>query len=689
VIFEAITKLLELLILSRCNIPSTPSDRSRFNLHLPSLPTIRTLMQSFPLTQPITLTFTFDGVAGGRIVLEQYYIKYDAAGAGDGKDILAVLRVVCKQVIILLRTVHSYMRLSFSHNLTKLPSPHTMRSNAKRFPPAIELLRGDRGKVSFSFSSDIIDNSPVQLQETGHDPHYSAAGSSPCQLYDGHTFSAIPTPYGVLNVSCLSINQKGFEAAVDRYLREENGEQPAQQTAAYAGNTNINFISDYTNNPDVNPDANIGGSSNGGSSSQSSTHSQFSSPQPTNPHHHHLQQQQQQQLPHTAPPAEYRRRHTLSQEQEMSGLARALANDVHFGQPPKQPQPQPQQHFGQQMYPPPNYQQQQLPPHPPAAQINNPHHTFAANVPPPPTLTRGYSRSLDHNGPSPLVQKMQGMNMAGPPPTALYPAQQSSGMAGSPTPPLHPGTMVHTPPDAGVNIFGYGYTDGFGNQIHQPQQQQFSSRPQSRTQSLSTSPLFAPSSPPFNFLSTSPNIGGQMGGRRNSNASSNSASNSATSSATTTPNIFGVPGDVSGFLLPPSALDTLQDSPFKNQQQQGAQQMSSHSVSGIHASLHPSPSPSTMFGSVSMTGAGGGLAGLLPEEGADEEEQEDQEASFLPFADVLESATENRNDSMMESASNFAKKCGNSQRLEMFGRVGEESSLDEFRKFAADSSKGK
>jgi len=279
---------------------------------------------------------------------------------------------------------------------------------------------------------------------------------------------------------------------------------------------------------------------------------------------------------------------------------------------------------------------------------------------------------------------MQGMAL-GQPPASLRPELPGT----SPTPPLHPGLAGREAPDPA--IFGYGYTDGFGNAIHQPQmppqQHPPPSRPQSRAQSLSTSPLFAPSSPPFNVLSTSPGLlnlppGSASNSRRYSY--SDSASNSATSSATTTPNIFGVPGDVSGFLLPPSALDTLQDSPFKHQQQPAPM---SHS-SSIHAALNPSPSPSTMFGA-------DGLAGLVGEEGSGEVDDvnpfgsvlDTGEASFLPFADVLDVQGEDSPvHSMQESASNFAKKCGSSQRLEMFKpKEGGGGSLDEYRRFAEDS----
>ena len=71
VVFESVAKLLELLILSRCPVPSVACDRSRFNLHLPTLPSVRSLMQSLPLTRPITVTFFLQGPGGAKLPMEQ------------------------------------------------------------------------------------------------------------------------------------------------------------------------------------------------------------------------------------------------------------------------------------------------------------------------------------------------------------------------------------------------------------------------------------------------------------------------------------------------------------------------------------------------------------------------------------------------------------------------------------------
>jgi len=151
--------------------------------------------------------------------------------------------------------------------------------------------------------------------------------------YQTHAFNPIPTPYGVLSVQCMSLTQMGFAGLVEGYLKQEKG---------IAGHVDplprFNVMEDYTQTTVGEKNC---GSDGSGSSETDGPRSQMTSPPPAS----HLPP------PHTAPShGSYKRRHTISQDQEaeMSGLARALANDVQsgYGVPPEPPRPI----YGQAMY---------------------------------------------------------------------------------------------------------------------------------------------------------------------------------------------------------------------------------------------------------------------------------------------------------------------------------------------------
>jgi hypothetical protein len=192
--------------------------------------------------------------------------------------------VVCKQIIILLRTVHSYLRLSLSHNITLLPGgagnkdgtlparssgaagafdPTSqdpggpVRSNARRLPPAVELLRGSPGSVSFSFSEPPFSNAPIPPTAA-----LSSPSDPPCPPYDDHSFVPVPTPFGVLTVTCLSANARGLEKFAREFRDAEGGERSVpvamegagEGAATQLGGIGAAIIQDYTQRPDLEKD---------------------------------------------------------------------------------------------------------------------------------------------------------------------------------------------------------------------------------------------------------------------------------------------------------------------------------------------------------------------------------------------------------------------------------------------------
>ena len=126
VVFEAIAKACEIIVTSRCpsldSAAAASSTTSRFNLQLPELAGVRSILQTTKsgggaLHVPLRLDVFYphkDGGGDRRELLERWCLEYSVCGmerflSREGtvtpQDPIAQLRLVCKRIVLWLRTL--------------------------------------------------------------------------------------------------------------------------------------------------------------------------------------------------------------------------------------------------------------------------------------------------------------------------------------------------------------------------------------------------------------------------------------------------------------------------------------------------------------------------------------------------------------------------------------------------------
>lgn len=134
VIYEAIAKACEIVVSSRVSHTSDAGS-SRFNLHIPEISQVRSILQAWRLTLhvPIRLDVYYQHEGDRRELLERWCLEYKPASTEhfiqtEGvvtQDPIVQLRHVCKRIVLWLRTLYCWTKLlpAQTLNSTRVKSP--------------------------------------------------------------------------------------------------------------------------------------------------------------------------------------------------------------------------------------------------------------------------------------------------------------------------------------------------------------------------------------------------------------------------------------------------------------------------------------------------------------------------------------------------------------------------------------
>jgi hypothetical protein len=128
VIYEAIAKACEIVVSSRVTHASDAGS-SRFNLHIPEISQVRSILQAWRLTLhvPIRLDVYYQHEGDRRELLERWCLEYKPTSTEhfiqtEGvvtQDPIVQLRHVCKRIVLWLRTLYCWTRLLPAQALNK------------------------------------------------------------------------------------------------------------------------------------------------------------------------------------------------------------------------------------------------------------------------------------------------------------------------------------------------------------------------------------------------------------------------------------------------------------------------------------------------------------------------------------------------------------------------------------------
>ena len=591
VVFEAIAKVVEIIVLARCNVLNTslhPS-RSRFNLEVPEVPHVRQIMQrwrrslhvplrldvywqqasSNPTPPPNSNSNSNTTPVNNRVLLERWSIDYvslssapphshPSSSSSSSPDVIAQLRQVCKKVIVALRVIHCFSRIMPAYMIHMSSVEANKYKSSADANPAISQKQGfyKNPPNPSSASASTATSTSTSNGSIGFS-FYATSNFDQTTTWNSTTnfisknFHPIPTPFGLLNLS-VEYAKEG--------LNNSNSIVTSNFSSVSSSNSNPNSNSTSKSPTPPNPRTTIF-SSPTPPSNPSNPVADYIIDDYANPDKLKTRNMSENNYPASPPlhpttniksntSSNLGRRQTMSSaDADMSGLARALAADLNFaagndnntnnnnsneitnGRRPS---------LGS------------LPPHPHAHSLSSSplqHMAFLQRHQHQPHLHSIHQNQQSHHPhPHPNPHLQPGMNP--PPLTRNY----SKSLDTNNTPGTYMASNAHLfqpqhnqinpnfVNNAQINItnnlgdYGYGYNNVYPNvqpQQQQQHQQHFRSRSRSRTSSGQNSEQQSPT-----FLSSSPPTHVPTGTGGSSSSSS------------------------SNFLLGPSALDSLPASPF-------------------------------------------------------------------------------------------------------------------------------
>lgn len=154
VIYEAIAKACEIVVSSRGSHASDTGS-SRFNLHIPEIGQVRSILQAWRLTLhvPIRLDVYYQHEGDRRELLERWCLEYKPGSTerfiqAEGvvtQDPIVQLRHVCKRIVLWLRTLYCWTRLlpaqTLNNNGVKYPIGFSMYVNSERKDDVTDLTQ--------------------------------------------------------------------------------------------------------------------------------------------------------------------------------------------------------------------------------------------------------------------------------------------------------------------------------------------------------------------------------------------------------------------------------------------------------------------------------------------------------------------------------------------------------------------